>query len=202
MQRLNDIHKRTIQIYEKHAHGWDRHRPRVFFERAWLDKFIKLLPSKGRILDIGCGAGEPIAKYLIECEFELTGIDASAEMLKMAKSRFPTATWIKMDMRELNLAETFNGIVSWDGFFHLNQEEQRRVLRLFADHLNADGCLLLTIGHELGEVTGIVEGEEVYHSSLAPDEYREILYSIGFNKIEIKLEDKDCGFHSVLLAKR
>ena len=99
-------------------------------------------------------------------------------------------------------AGTFDGIISWDGFFHLNQEEQRQTLCLFADHLNADGCLLLTIGHEPGEVTGIVEGEKVYHSSLAPDEYREILYRIGFNTIEIKLEDKECGFHSVLLAKR
>ena len=105
-------------------------------------------------------------------------------------------------MRELNLADTFDGIISWDGFFHLNHEEQRRALHLFADHLNAAGCLLLTIGHEPGEVTGVVEAEEVYHSSLAPDEYREILHRIGFNKIEIKLEDKDCAFHSVLLAKR
>lgn len=202
MQRLVDIHRRTVQIYEKHAHAWDKHRSRVFFERNWLDRFVELLPSDGSVLDAGCGAGEPIAGYLLQCGFQLTGLDASSKMLEIAKSRYPTATWVNMEMRELSFCTKFDGIISWDGFFHLNQKEQRQVLYLFADHLNSAGALLLTIGHESGEVTGIVEGEEVYHSSLAPEEYKSILCSVGFDHIEIALEDESCGFHSVLLAKR
>jgi hypothetical protein len=123
-------------------------------------------------------------------------------MLEISKSRFPTATWIEMDMREMKLDTKFDGIASWDGFFHLNQEEQRQTILLFADHLNSHGSLLLTIGHESGEVTGTVEGEEVYHSSLASDEYKAILDTAGFEKVEIELQDESCGFHSILLATR
>jgi len=50
-----------------------------------------------------------------------------------------------------------------------------------------------------GEVIGKVEGEEVYHSSLDPDEYKVILGSVGFANIEIKLpigmfsDNLNCG---------
>ncbi len=202
MDNLTDIHRRTIQIYEKHAHAWDKHRPRVLFEQHWLDKFISLLPAEGRVLDVGCGAGEPIAKYFIEHGFKLTGLDASTKMLEISRARYPVASWIEMDMRQLKLDVEFDGIISWDGFFHLNQEEQRQTLVLFAKHLNSNGSLLLTIGHKSGEVTGIVEGEDVYHSSLAPDEYKTILTTLGLKIIEIKLEDESCEFHSILLAKK
>lgn len=202
LKKLTDIHSRTIQVYEKHAHGWDKHRPRVFFEKNWLDKFFHLLPEKGSVLDVGCGTGKPIAEYFIKHGFNLKGLDASSNMLEIAKNRFPDSSWVEMDMRQLELDATFDGIISWDGFFHLNQEEQRQTLVLFADHLTSNGALLLTIGHEAGEVTGTVEGEEVYHSSLAPEEYSSILNSLGFDKVEIVLEDERCGCHSVLLAKR
>ncbi len=202
MNDLETIRHRTIQVYDKHAQAWDAHRPGVFFERPWLDRFIAKLPAGGRVLDVGCGAGKPIAGYLIERGFRLTGLDASSNMLEISKSRFPQATWLNADMRDLDLDTRFDGIVSWDGFFHLTQAEQREVLSRFADHLGSDGALLLTIGPEAGEVTGTVEGEPVYHASLDPDEYRSILKSRGFNDIEIELEDERCGFHSVLLAKR
>ncbi len=202
MPDLNYIHGQTIQVYEKHACTWDQQRPRIFFEQPWLDKFIKLLPANGQVLDVGCGTGKPITEYLLKHSFQLTGIDAASKMLEIAKSRFPQAIWINMDMRELNLTNKFDGIISWDGFFHLNQQEQRQVLSLFAKHLSPNGVLLLTIGHQAGEVTGNVGGEEVYHSSLATSEYQSILNSLKFNQIEIVLEDESCGLHSILLAKR
>ena len=61
-------------------------------------------------------------------------------------------------------------------------------------------ALLLTIGDRAGEVLGLVDGHQVYHSSLNPMEYKEILTSAGFSKVSVVLCDKDCGEHSVLLA--
>ncbi|NVJ65699.1 MAG: class I SAM-dependent methyltransferase [Gammaproteobacteria bacterium] len=202
MKPFAEIHKRTAEIYQKHAKAWDLHRPKVFFEKAWLDKFIDPLPTSAKVLDLGCGAGEPIASYLIEHGFNVTGVDISSAMLEICRSRFPDASWIEQDMRELNMPTNFDGIVSWDAFFHLNQTEQRNTLKLLSDHLNDNGALLLTIGHEAGEVLGTVEGESVYHSSLAPQEYKDILYSFGFSQVEIELEDESCGFHTVLLAQK
>lgn len=200
MRALDDIHARTIDIYDRNAHGWDAHRLRVLFERHWLDRFIDKLNPGGRVLDVGCGAGDPIAGYLIDRGFDVAGIDASEEMLSIARSRYPQTDWVRMDMRQLKLDASFDGILSWDGFFHLKQDEQRNVLPLFVDHLKEGGSLLLTIGDEAGEVVGTVEGEKVYHASLAPQEYESILKALGFARVDITLKDETCGYHSILLA--
>ena len=202
MLNFREIHERTLEIYDKHAEAWDLHRPRDFSEKPWLDRFVSVVPAQSSILDVGCGTGEPIAAYLIECGFSVTGVDGSPTMIEIARSRFTDINWIEMDMRELALLMKFNGIVSWDSFFHLDPDEQRSTLQLFCEHLYPGGALLLTIGHETGEVLGTVEGDRVYHSSLDPEEYRQILYSAGFNKVKIKLQDEDCGFHTVLLASQ
>jgi 2-polyprenyl-3-methyl-5-hydroxy-6-metoxy-1,4-benzoquinol methylase len=35
------------------------------------------------ILDVGCGGGIPIAKYLVEKGFRVTGIDSSEKMIRL-----------------------------------------------------------------------------------------------------------------------
>ncbi|MCK7592346.1 class I SAM-dependent methyltransferase [Pseudomarimonas salicorniae] len=55
----------TPRVYESRAAGWDRHRPRQLFERRWLDRWLARLPDRPRVLDLGCGAGEPITGYLL-----------------------------------------------------------------------------------------------------------------------------------------
>ena len=200
MANLREIHRTTIATYEANATAWDSQRPKMLFEKPWLDRFVRRLPENGEILDVGCGAGVPIAQYLIDLGFAVTGIDASPKMIELSRRRFPQHQWRVMDMRALSLGRSFDGIISWDGFFHLDPDEQRDALRIFCRHLRPGGALLLTVGDEAGEVLGIVNGEQVYHASLAPAEYRSILEQHGFTAIEIVLRDPDCDQHSVLLA--
>jgi SAM-dependent methyltransferase len=58
--------ERIIGLYQRYAEDWDRERGNSLFEKAWLDRFLALLPPEPSILDIGCGSGEPIARYFIE----------------------------------------------------------------------------------------------------------------------------------------
>lgn len=187
-------------IYERHAAGFDRHRGKRLIERAWLDRLCALVPDGGHILDLGCGAGEPVAQYLIEQGYEVTGVDFAAPMLDIARVRFPNARWVHADMRALDLGEQFAGIVGWDSFFHLNMDEQRSLIPLLAQHLKPGGGLLLTVGPSAGEVTGTVEGETVYHASLSRDEYEALLNAAGLVIAAYAAEDPDCDCHSVLLA--
>ena len=66
--------ERIVGLYERHVEAWDRQRSRTLFERPWLDRFADLLPAAGSVLDIGCGAGEPIAAHLLGRSCRVTAI--------------------------------------------------------------------------------------------------------------------------------
>jgi hypothetical protein len=105
-------------------------------------------------------------------------------------------------MRHLETGSIFDGIISWDGFFHLSQSEQRLLLPKLAAMLRPGGIMLLTVGPVQGEVTGTVAGQTVYHASLSPREYRQLLSRSGMDAITFQAEDPLCGYHSVLMARR
>jgi len=193
---------RTREIYERHAEAFDRHRHRHLIERPWLDRALALAPPGTPALDLGCGAGEPIARYLHETGRELVGIDLAENMLSIARQRLASATFVRMDMQRLELDRTFGLIVAWDSFFHLTPNAQRATLPRMVAHLAPGGALLFTCGHQAGEVTGTVEGDTVYHASLDPVAYRTLLAEHGVDVVDFVAEDPDCDHHSIVLAQR
>ena len=197
---LADIKAGMAGVYERQAHVWDKYRPRVFYEKAWLDRFIGGLPAGATIADVGCGAGDPIAVYFVENGFRLIGVDQSQPMLDIAVQRLPGADLRRQDMRALDLGEQVSGLISWDAFFHLSQDEQRATLPIFADHILPGGSIMLTVGPEAGEEGGHVGDEPVYHASLDEDEYCSILTDCGFANVTLTRDDPDCDFRSILLA--
>ncbi|MCB0325441.1 MAG: class I SAM-dependent methyltransferase [Bdellovibrionales bacterium] len=200
MPTFREIHARNVLTYEENASAWDFQRKGKFIEKSWIERLAECLPDGATVLDVGCGAGIPIAQYFIQQRFSYTGVDASRAMLQIARERFPDECWILMDMRELQLARSFDGIIAWDSFFHLSPDEQRTTLERFCRHLKAGGALLMTIGDRAGEVLGTVNGAEVYHSSLEPAEYQRLLAGFGFSRVVIVPRDQTCGGRTVLLA--
>ena len=61
---------------------------------------------------------------------------------------------------------------------------------------------MFTSGPRHGEAIGRLRGEPLYHASLSPDEYRALLAANGFAVAAERMEDPDCGGHSVWLARR
>jgi SAM-dependent methyltransferase len=62
-------------------------------EIPYLQMVTQLAPAPGKVLDVGCGSGEPIARYFVEHGYQVTGVDAVNEMLDIARTRFPDMTW-------------------------------------------------------------------------------------------------------------
>lgn len=199
---LSRLASRTQAVYERNAQRFDAERPKGLHERLWLGRFLDGLPPGGKILDLGCGAGMPIAAYFMGKGFAVTGLDASAAMIRLAKNVMPDGDWREGDMRGLDLNETFDGIIGWNSFFHLTRPEQRDVLPRLARHLETNGRLMLTVGPENGEAVGQVGDDRIYHASLSPDEYASILL---VNHLAIKdfvIEDPHCDFQTILLAQK
>jgi SAM-dependent methyltransferase len=190
----------VVDLYERHAEAWDRDRGRSLEERAWLDRFLSHVRPGGTVLDVGCGMGEPLARYLIDRGFGVVGVDASPAMIERCRARFPDSEWVVADMRGLELSRRFEGIVAWDSFFHLGMDDQRGMFPRFAAHALAGAPLMFTSGPKEGEAIGSYCDEPLYHASLSPFEYEQRLATSGFVVREYIAEDPDCGEHTIWLA--
>ena len=160
------------------------------------------LPSAGRIVRCGCVNGKAMAGWLIPQGFQLTGVDGARAMIEGARENFPDQRCLLQDMRQLSLGETFDGLIAWDSFFHLTQDDQKQMFTRFEQHSHAGSVLMFTSGPEEGEAFGQMEGETLYHASLAPQTYRALLAEINFEVVDVVLNDPHCTGHSVWLAQR
>lgn len=134
MTDFKAVEKRTQEVYERNAVAFDSQRSKNLHERKWLDRFTQCLHQGARILDLGCGSGEPIASHFISSNFRVTGVDFSSSMLEIAMQCFPGNTWYLCDLRKVDLAESFDGLIGWNSFFLLTPSDRlitlRRVLLL------------------------------------------------------------------------
>lgn len=190
----------VVDLYERHAPDYDRDRSRSLQERVWLDRFLAHVPPGGTVLDVGCGMGEPIARYVIDRGFRVVGIDTSASMVALCRARFPDSEWLVADMRQLDAGRRFDGILAWDSFFHLGMDDQRKMFPRFATHTQRGAPLMFTSGAEEGEAIGSWCEEPLYHASLGPTEYEQLLAANGFVVRAHTAEDPSCGKHTVWLT--
>ena len=206
MTDLSHLAENIIQIYKKHGRAWAELRGDFLYEKAWLDRFLSIIPKHSNILDLGCGSGTPIARYLIENGCSIVGVDTSNTMLEMAKHNFPEHSWIQADMREVELEfkldQKFQGILAWDSFFHLTQKDQRKMFEQFSKFAEHGTALMFTSGPEHGEVAGDLFGDALYHASLSADEYCELLNQYGFEVVKMIAEDIECAGHTVWLVRQ
>lgn len=170
-------------------------------EIDYLNVILKNIPKNASILDLGCGTGEPIAQFFIEKGHNVTGVDAAKAMLNLCKERFPQATWVLEDIRTIDLKTEFDVVIAWDSFFHLNHDDQRKMFKIFQTHIKRLGILVFTSGPSHNEVYSNMSGYEFYHASLDTEEYQHLLKQYDFRVIVHKIEDPNCGDHTVWVAQ-
>ncbi len=191
----------VYKVYNKIAAWFSQNRPTALKEKKYLDDMLAQLPADAGILDLGCGAGDPILKYLISKNANVTGVDASSKMLEIAKANFPQTEFILQDMRELNLDKKFDAIIAWHSFFHLSIADQPAMFQHFEQHLNPNGILMFTSGTQHGEAWGMNGGENLFHASLNTTEYETILKKHHFQVLKYHANDPDCYGDTVWMAR-
>jgi len=79
-----------------------------------LKKFSKQLTKGSGIIDFDCGAGIPVAKFLTDEGYNVTGIDFSEDMVKLTRKNVPDAKFKKMDITNMKFkTDSFDGAVSF-----------------------------------------------------------------------------------------
>jgi len=169
-------------------------------EQKYIDLLIDYLKPGSSILDLGCGSGFPIASYLIDHGFKLTGVDASIELLKIAKINCPTMECIYGDLRYVELNKQYDAIIEWWALFHIPKEDHAKMIARFASWLKPGGILEFTTGdHEYADSSSDMLNQELYFYSHAPKFYEQQLKENGF---EILLSENDQETHLVWIAKK
>jgi len=191
-----------IDLYSRRAADWDADRGKSLFEKPWLDAFLVHVPVGGTVLDLGCGSGEPIARYLVEQGRRLTGLDASPGAIDLCRARFPDHDWIVADMRGLNLGRLFDGMIVWHSAIHLTPADHEQMFEVYARHVAPGGAFMLTTGHGHAEIVGAWRGEPLYHGSLSIEACQTGLEAVGFQIVRHVINDPACGGATVWLARR
>jgi len=191
----------VYEVYNKIAQWFSENRYTGLLEKEYLDVVINKIGVQGSVLDLGCGTGKPILEYLLSRDLNVTGVDASSQMLEIAKANFLSTQFILQDMRQLTLNKKFDAIIAWHSFFHLPASDQPAMFEIFAKHLNPGGILLFTSGTGPGEAWGMNGGENLFHASLDSKEYSGLLSKYGFKVLQHVISDPDCGLATVWLAE-
>lgn len=186
--------------YDKIAREFALIRQKAFSEKKYLDLITDSLSPGDHVLDLGCGMGEPIAGYLINRGFVVTGVDASQELLKMAQKKYPSMRCIFGDMRAFTVNDKFDAIIAYDSLFHLPPDDQKMMIVKFSGWLNNHGRLLFTSGIKEGEVINAdMLGERFSYYSLSPDSYSKLLEENHFSIIRQEIDMHD---HQIWIAER
>jgi SAM-dependent methyltransferase len=108
----------------------------------WLAALEAELADGADVLDLGCGAGVPVARRLAQ-RYRVTGVDISARQIELAREQVPEATFVQGDALELELPR-FDAVVSLYMSGHVPPDGQPLLVRRVAALLRPSGHLLMT----------------------------------------------------------
>ena len=190
-------------------HANKRHQGYIEHVLRYVDRVLEGLPAGAKVLDLGCGTGEPVAKYVVERGFTVTGVDESAEMLKFARQAVPEAKLIHADMVSVEFADTFDAAVAWDSMFHVERKYHAAIYRKLAASLRADARVLLSVGGSAPDDDDSVEGftsemygQTFYYSGFAPEVTHKLIEESGF-EIELwEVDDPSSRGHIAVIARK
>ncbi|AKJ64647.1 class I SAM-dependent methyltransferase [Kiritimatiella glycovorans] len=175
------------KAYARLAGDYDRNRG-AFDMTEVLESFYRRLDTRhGTLLDLGCGAGEPFARWFVDRGWEVSGVDGCPEMLDLARNYVPEMQLVCEDMRKLKYGDgIFDAVTCVYSLFHIPADDQFALLANIFNWLRPGGKLLFTYATReyTGEETfsGWKEfmGERLFYSHRTPEELKRRLQEIGF----------------------
>jgi ubiquinone/menaquinone biosynthesis C-methylase UbiE len=176
------------EIYDRFAATYDQNRGLFDMSEVLNSFYGRLNAKRGKLLDMGCGAGEPFARFFADRGWTVTGIDFSEQMLALAAKYVPEMQTICADMRDVKFApESFEAITAIYSLFHIPCNDQKVLLEKFYRWLCPQGKVLFTYATK--EYTGSDEfdgykefmGQELYYGHKRPAALWADLENTGFH---------------------
>ena len=174
--------EKIIEYYNQLASDYDENRFGNSYgqfidlqERKILNKILKTKPNK--VLDLACGSGR-LSNYAT------SGADASEEMLKIAKKKFPKNEFFLAQSNQLPFEnESFERCFTFHFIMHLNEENFEKTINEVYRILSKNGTFVFDIPVKNRRKI-LNQSKADWHAALSFDQ-KEIEKLIN-NKFEIK----------------
>ncbi len=177
------------------AHGYDQIAEAYLAARdaaspdGPLAQLIAALPPGAPVLDLGCGAGVPVAQQLA-ARFAVTGVDISARQLALARAHVPTGRFLQADMTTVEFpAASFAAVVACYSIIHVPREEQGALVARICSWLSPGGLFLATWAVEAWEGEEEFHGGRMWWSHYDPDTSLDLLRAAGFEIAATHLDE-------------
>lgn len=191
----SDLQTGYDRIAEHYATEYLGELKRKPFDCQLLDDFAEStrdVNGSRTVCELGCGPGQ-VARYLKDRGVNMSGIDLSPEMVKVARRLNPDITFETGDMLALNLAdEGLAALVLFYSIIHLKREEVTRALQEMKRVLAPGGKIFLAFHEGEGELhrdEWYGEAVSIDVSLFRADEMSMYLEAAGFTDIKIVERD-------------
>jgi ubiquinone/menaquinone biosynthesis C-methylase UbiE len=136
----------TKHIYNRIAREFSSSRAFLWDDLKTLGTFVA---DGGRVLDVGCGNGRLLQLFQGRA-ISYTGLDQSAELIAIAREKYPHHTYVIGDMRSLPFPDaSFDAVYCIAAFHHLPEDVSRRTALEEMKRVLAPGGTMILINWNL-----------------------------------------------------
>lgn len=183
--------------YDAIAQEWSQLRTHLPApDLALFELFRCYVPPQGKVLDLGCGHGVPIARMMTERGFEITGVDRSERLLNLARTAMPQQQWILSELESFEPSGQYHGVIIWDSLFHLPRHEHLVLLYKVFRILEPDGVVILSSGgsdDDLPPFTDFMLEHEFFYDAFPVPVLLRHCRQIGFRILRHELVNEPDG---------
>jgi SAM-dependent methyltransferase len=161
----------------------------------WLGELEARLRPSARILELGCGAGTPVAQRLSDTGIHVLGIDSSPAQIALARAAVPRAEFRAADMTQLQFADgSFDAVLAFYSITHVPRDLHAGLFESIRRWLKPGGIFVASLGtRDCAGWTGEWLGTTMYFSHFDAATNLDLLQQAGFliERQEVIPEDED-----------
>lgn len=167
----------------------------------WVAELSQLLPTGGRVLDLGCGCGLPATRRLVEAGFRVVGVDHSGVQVQRARELVSGATFVEADMVTFSAEPaSFDAVVSFYALIHIPLADQRLLLPRIRQWIRTGGFFLATFGNRRWTGTEEYFGAPMFWDHADADTYLAWLRESGFTPVWQRFIPEGDSGHALILS--
>ena len=136
------------------------------------DHFLKHVPEKGYILDLGCGSGRD-TKAFLNRGYKVDAIDGSKELCALA-SEFTGIEVKCMDFSEIDANEKYDAIWACASLLHVEQDKLPGLIEKLRGAVKASGVFYMSF--KFGDFEGERDGR--FFMDMTAEKFHEILENV------------------------